>query len=66
MLHGFSTGESVPRLIGTAMILDEAALGLRGFKGGHAREQRAHTTPASLLIEGGVLLGRFLRERIDK
>ena len=45
-------------------VLDKPALGLRGFKGGHAREQRAHTTPASLLIEGGVLLGRFLRERM--
>jgi hypothetical protein len=41
-------------------ILDKAALGLRGFKGGHAREQRAHTTPASMLIEGGVLLGAFV------
>ena len=40
-------------------ILGKAGLGLRGFKGGHAREQRAHTTPTSLLIEGGVLLGRF-------
>ncbi len=41
-------------------ILDKAALALRDFKGGHAREQRAHTTPASLLlIEGGILLGRF-------
>jgi hypothetical protein len=49
---------------GEDYILDEAALGLRGFKSGHASEQRAHTTPASLLIEGGVLLGRFLRERI--
>jgi hypothetical protein len=40
-------------------ILHKAALALRDLKGGHAGEERAHTTPASLLIEGGVLLGRF-------
>ena len=47
-------------------VLDETALGLRDFKGGHTREQRAHTTPASILIEGRVLLGRLFKGKSDK